>query len=139
MKWAFLFHLLLACLFSPTMAQLETTTDALGETIVVSFTTDQLGDTLGTSVLSTIVSSSKQGTSLTQPTQTGTALPPFSSLVVSSGTIIAYSDYTHTGLPSNFPKKGSAHQSANPLNDLSGFIGPAIAILGGLIGAIVLL
>lgn len=135
MQWALLFHLLLAFLFSLTKAQVATTTDALGGTVVVSFTTDQQGDTIGTSVLSTLVSS--KSSSLPQPTQTGTALPPFSSFVVSSGTVVAYSDYTNTGLPSNYPKKGSAHPSA--ISDLRGFIGSAVAIVGGLIGGIVLL
>jgi len=136
MKWALLFHLVLACLFL-VKAQKETTTDANGQTVVVSFSTDQLGETLATSVLSTIGSSTtKQSTtSLSEPTQTGTALPPFSSIPVSSGTVIAYSDYTHTGLPSNYPKKGSAKS----LHDLCGFVCSAIAALGGLIGGVVLL
>ena len=71
------------------------------------------------------------------PTQTGTAAPPFSSFVVSSGTVIAYTDYTKTGEPitaTSTASRGGAAPTlgAPPLGvpaALMGGIGIALAML----------
>ncbi|KAF8312707.1 hypothetical protein DL93DRAFT_2081975 [Clavulina sp. PMI_390] len=71
-----------------------------GVTEVLSISSDGLGDFYSQTISTIQPAQTSATTTLSSPTASGTALPPFSSLPVQSGTILAYSDFTHTAEPS---------------------------------------
>jgi len=132
MLWNFV---LFALAIVSVSAQLTTITDPNngGATEVMSMSTDGNG-VVYSSIISTITSTTTTATTTTTtpsvppPTQTGTAAPPFSSFVVSSGTIINYSDYTKTAEPSTATSSSGA---AGPR-----VVPPPLAVPAALIGGV---
>jgi len=125
-------------------AQLATLVDPnIGDTVAVSFSTDPLGNTAGTVILSTFEPSSTSSSSsqaiptFTPPLSSGTALPPFPSRPVASGTIIQLSQFSATGYPtsSGTPtgKSNSGTLSNPPVASVGAFASVFVALIGGVV------
>jgi len=137
MMWtSFLFSMALLVAFGH--AQVATVVDpAIGDTVAVTYSTDSLGQTQATLVLSTLLPSSTTPVpSLTPPLSTGTAQPPFPSRSVVSGSIIQYSQFTATGFPTSSATPSSgAVSNLRPANlrlaSAGAITSVFVALLGG--------